>query len=78
MPVSFLTAVQKQRYGRYTGELTAAQLAQHFHFDESDRRHIAQRRHPHNRLGFAVPWGTVRFLGTFLLDPTQVPRSVVR
>ncbi len=76
MPVELLTDERVVTYGRFEGSPTRAELERFFFLNDADRELVEQRRRDPNRLGFGVQLGTVRFLGAFLADPTDVPPEV--
>lgn len=77
MPVNFLTAAQRERYSRFNTVPDESQLGAFFHLDADARRLAMSAYGPRNQLGLALQLTTVRFLGTFLDDPTEVPTAVV-
>ena len=65
-------------YGQFVGEPSRAELERFFFLDDADLRRVQVRRGDHNRVGFGVQVGTVRFLGAFLSDWASAPVGVVR
>ncbi len=78
MPVQFLTEAHRAEYGQYTEEPSPQELARFFHLDEADRERLLRYRGDHNRLGYALQLGTVRYIGTFTPDLSDAPKAVVR
>ncbi|MFD0884521.1 DUF4158 domain-containing protein [Streptosporangium algeriense] len=77
MPVEFLTDDEAAAYGRFAGPPSRADPERVFFLEDEDRARVAQRRGRRMRLGFALRLVTVRWLGTFLEDPLDVPGAVL-
>ena len=78
MPVALLSDEQATRYGRYHADPSPEQLTRFFYLSPQDILFLANYRRSYTQLGCAVQLCTLRFLGTFLSIPTQVPAVVVQ
>jgi Domain of unknown function (DUF4158) len=77
MPVEFLTDDEATANGRYDGNPSQADLERVFFLDDEDLALVNLRRGEHMKAGFALQLVTVRWLGTFLEDPLDVPAAVL-
>jgi hypothetical protein len=68
---------QAATYGRFAAPPSRAELERFFFLDDADRVLVGKRRSDHSKLGFSLQLVTVRYLGTFLTDPLDVPTVVL-
>jgi hypothetical protein len=73
----YLSDEQLRRYGAFVADPSPEELERFFFLNEAALEVARTKRRRHNRLGWAVQWGTVRILGTFLEDSIDVPWVVV-
>ena len=67
-----------ENYGQYNTNPASEQLLEHFHLIEQDQILIGTCRNAQTKLGMALQICTLRFLGTFLTDPINVPTVVIQ
>ncbi|MFV0308375.1 MAG: DUF4158 domain-containing protein, partial [Desertimonas sp.] len=77
MPVEFLADGEAEAFGRFDGVPSPRSLARFCVLDVDDLGRVAACRGDANRLGFGVQLATVRAVGRFLPDPTDVPEQVM-
>jgi Domain of unknown function (DUF4158)/DDE superfamily endonuclease len=62
---------------RFSETLTPGQLKKFFTLDQHDLNLVQKSGYNHTRLGIAIQVCTLKFLGTFLIDPIDVPEVVI-
>jgi hypothetical protein len=69
--------LQYTNYGTYTSQPNDEQLKLYFTLSPSDLVFLERTRTPNSKLGMALQLTTLRFLGTFLVNPLNTPALVV-
>jgi TnpA family transposase len=77
MPGQFLTEGEREQLRRFPAEIPPGDVIAYFTLSPADLAQVRQQRGDHNRLGFALQLGALRYLGFSPDDPTMAPASVV-
>lgn len=75
---TFLTLADRERLNRFPGEISSHDIITFFTLSEFDLKQIPLHTTPYNRLGFAVQYCGLRYLGFALNDFSTLPASVVK
>jgi TnpA family transposase len=76
MPGQFLTEAERERLRRFPAEIPPGDVIAYFTLSPADLAQVRHQRGDHNRLGFALQLGALRYLGFSPDDPTTAPTSV--
>src|SRR5262245_1109409 len=77
MPISFLTAAERDRLNRFPEQIAEDDLFAFFQLSEADHTAINKQREVHNRLGFALQLCALRYLGFAPDDLRTAPWAAV-
>jgi TnpA family transposase len=77
MPGQFLTEAERERLRQFPAEIPPSDVIAYFTLTPADLTQVRQQRGDHNRLGFALQVGALRYLGFSPDDLTTAPASVV-
>lgn len=77
MPGRFLSDADRARLSTFPAEVSEDDLAAYFTLSPDDHALVRRRRGEHNRLGFALQFCTLRFLGFIPDDLTRAPGALV-
>jgi TnpA family transposase len=77
MPVSFLTASEREKFDRFPEEIISEDIIIYFTLNDSDLAQLPSKSGGYNRLGYALQLCTLRFLGYCPNDFSSVPTIVI-
>jgi TnpA family transposase len=77
MPGQFLSKAERERLQSFPAEITPDELITFYTLSTDDLALVRKRSGDHNRLGFALQLGTLRYLSFIPDDFPEIPKVVI-
>lgn len=77
MPVQFLSAADRASLSQFPTTISEQEIITYFTLTQDDLQQVNRQRLPHNRLGFALQLGCLRFMGFCPDELLSVPTTVI-